>query len=217
MVDKDKDIPENLEEIIDDSIVEYAVERELIELNEDHLIDLSAQQTVFALEYIKNGYKLAPAVRAAVGKEKAESWKNKRTATQIGHNWLKKEKVFKFIHDQLNARCKRLELSVDVIARQYYIWSQIDVTEFVELRRNETGKPIICLKCELEALPRSVRTSVRSLTTTAAGDVKIEFIDQKGALDSLTKLLGFNNEKLQIGTADNSTLKLIFDMQDKDA
>ncbi len=198
-----------------------STEREIQEYyaryNEFEPTDLSHVQTVFALEYIKNGFKIAAAVRKAVGEDRLKRWTNRRTPTQVGTNWLIQKKVIDFIQDQLNARCERLQVTAEWIARKYKIWSEIDVTQFIELKENAEGGHTLSLKQNLEDLPKSIRTSIKSVSVGVGGDVKVDFVDGKSALDSLSKLLGMFNDKLEIDTKENLKINLVFDKQDSDA
>ena len=103
---------------------------------------------------------------------------------------------------------------------KYKTWATINVTDFLEVRYRELpggekGRPYIHLKVELEDLPTEIKSAIKSVSVSAQGDLKVDFVDPKGALDSLAKLMGVHEDTLNIKT--KGPLIMQFDAQDADA
>ena len=186
------------------------------DLNENHPTELSLPQLKFAQEFLRNGYNKTNAVRKAYDPEYVSGW-SQQEATERGRNFLKHPKVRNYIQQELNNMSERHQVTFDWIAKKYKGWSEIDVAQYVRFVKPKKGRPYLTLKHDLEDLPKQVRNSIRSIGTTAAGDVKVEFIDQRASLDQLAKLLGFANEKLDLALGKGEPIKLVFDKQDEEA
>ena len=181
---------------------------------------LSVMETMFCLEFIGNGFRKGLAYLHAVGQGEGETRKLAiGTASCSGDRLLKKPHIKNFIQDQLNARCERLQVTSDWVARKYKIWSEIDITQYIDIiqPKTRTGRARLVLKQSLEDLPLAVRSAIKSITMTTAGDLKVEFIDQKAALDSLTKVLGLSVDILEISGKKGGPINLNFDAQDAEA
>lgn len=184
---------------------------------------LTYLETLFATEFVYNGFKSLVAYRKAVSvqDEDGEVTTNmsNRTMSRHARKLLNKPNVVAFINDQINARCERLEITKDWIARKYKYWSEIDVSKYIKIvkPKDKRQKPFIALKTDLNKMPAMMRSSIKSISMSNQGDIKVEFIDQKSALDSLCKLTGYMNEKLQISNEDNKTIKIVIDQQDMEA
>ena len=179
-----------------------------------HKDNLSPEQVIFCLEFIKNGYKGVPAIKETFG-SLAEQWNDSKCNT-LAMELLSMEKVKLFINEQLELRAEKLKTTSDWIAQKYRDWATLSVTDYVTIRYSEkTGRPRIDLTTPLEELPETVRSAIKSIKVTAAGDLSVEFVDQKGALDALSKLMGYMTEKLDVQVKGNVTLN--FDAQDATA
>ena len=203
-----------LKEIVKES--EKEIEDYYRDLNEEHPTELSLPQIKFVQEFLKNGYNKSDAARKAYDDEYTEGWTNAETEAR-GRNFLKHPKVRNYIQHELNNMSQRYQVTFDWIAKKYKAWSEIDVSQYVRFVKPKRGRPYLALKHDLEDLPKHVRNSIRSIGTTAAGDIKVEFIDQKASLDQLAKLLGFANEKLDLAMGKGESIKLVFDKQDEEA
>lgn len=184
-----------------------------------HPTKLSPEQILFSLEYIKSGYCLNPSVKATFG-DIAKDWAESKCHT-IGEELLKLPKIKSFILEEMDRRCEKLRVTTDWIANKYKAWANVNVTDYLEVyypeKQGRTNpRPQIRLKTELDELPDEIKSAIKSISISSYGDLKIEFIDQKSALDSLTKLLGLGGEnKLVLDTT--ASINILFDDQDADA
>lgn len=189
----------------------------------DHPTNLSPEQVIFALEFIKNGYKALPAVKETFGNMISE-WSDQR-CYQLAEKLLGLKKVKKYINEELELRAHKLQITADWIAKKYKQWATINVTDYitVEYTKKPPGskalnfrpRPQIIMKKSLEEMPEVIKSSIKSIGVTASGDLKVEFIDQKAALDSLTKLMGFANDKIEAEI--KGPVILQFDSEDANA
>ena len=167
-----------------------------------HPTILTPEQIIFCLEFVNCGYRTSEAVRNTFG---AEDWNDRKIRT-VGKKLLQLQKIKDQIQSELDNRCEKLRVSADWAARKYKTWSEINVTDYIEvtyLRQLGTGRnlkprPQIRLKTKLEDMPKEIRGAVKKVSVSAQGDLNVEFIDQKGALDCLVKVLGFTENKLVI-------------------
>ena len=60
-----------------------------------------------------------------------------------------------------------------------------------------------------------VRSAISSISVTMQGELKVEFINQKAALDSLVKMMGYLENKLNIES--KQPIIMNFDSQDSEA
>ena len=184
-----------------------------------HPILLTPEQIIFCLEYVNCGYITSVAVRNTFG---AEDWSDSKVLN-VGKKLLKLQKIRDQVQHELDNRCEKLRVSADWAARKYKAWSQINVTDYIEVHyprqigagRNIKPRPQIRLKTKLEDMPKEIRGAIKKVSVGAQGDLNVEFIDQKAALDSLVKLLGFTENKLVL---DNRVpINIFFDDQDDEA
>jgi hypothetical protein len=187
--------------------------RDLVGRIYKHPTRLSAEQVIFCLELLNNGYQVPDAVRKTFGKTVLD-WTPSRCAA-LGHTLLRLPKVREYLQEQIDNRINKLQITLDWVANKYKAWSEIDIARYISLEQDDRGKPYIKLKTDLHLLPINVRTAIKGISVTAKGDVKLEFIDQKSALDSLAKLMGFIDSKIQIES--KAPIILNFDKQDAGA
>ena len=184
-----------------------------------HPTILTPEQIIFCLEYVNCGYITSAAVRNTFG---AEDWTDSKVFN-VGKKLLKLQKIKDQIQSELDNRCEKLRVSADWAARKYKAWSEINVTDYIEvtyLRQLGTGRnlkprPQIKLKTKLEDMPKEIRGAIKKVSVSTQGDLNVEFIDQKGALDSLVKLLGFTENKLVLDN--RAPINIFFDDQDEEA
>lgn len=189
------------------------VERSLGIIVYKHKTELSPEQIIFALEFINNGYKAEPAVRETFG-NLADKWSRSQCAT-VAKELLQMEKIQEFIREQLALRVEKLKTTSDWVAQRYRDWATINVADYIKVQYTDEGRPYITLSKDLDKLPDSVRSAIRCIKVNKEGSLEVTFVDQKAALDSLTKLLGFMNEKLDVNVKSNVSLS--FDAQDAEA
>lgn len=180
----------------------------------EHPTNLSPEQVIFSLEFMKNGYKAVPAIRETYG-QIVHDWSGSR-CIELAKKLLGLSKVKRFINQEIELRAQKLQITADWIAKKYKQWATINVTDYITIKHHEKSKrPYIVLKTELEKMPDEIKSAIKSISVTTSGDLKVEFVDQRAALDSLTKLLGFANDKINIET--KTPIFLNFDSQDKEA
>lgn len=139
----------------------------------------------------------------------------------LANELLKLPKIKSYIMDELERRAEKLKASADWIAYKYKTWASICITDYIEIEyytnpRTGVKKPSLKLKTEIEDLPPEIKSAIKSITVNSQGDLKIEFIDQKSALDSLTRMLGLNGDN-KIVLDSRAPINVIFDSQDEDA
>lgn len=184
-----------------------------------HPTMLTPEQIIFCLEYVNCGYITSVAVRNTFG---AEDWSDSKVVN-VGKKLLALHKIKSQVQHELENRCEKLRVSADWAARKYKVWSQINVTDYIEVTylrtpgagRNIKPRPQIRLKTKLEDMPAEIRGAIKKVTVSAQGDLNVEFIDQKAALDSLVKLLGFTENKLVLDS--RIPVNIFFDDQDDEA
>lgn len=167
----------------------------------------------FCQHYISNNfsnYKAMQEARPNLGSTKA-----RLKANEV----LKRPEIQEYIRHQLVARLTRLSISSDVIAQKYWEWANVDITKFVDVEQVKIGRKLVTrveLKQDIKDLPPAMKAAIKSITTTRDGKLKVELIDKKASLDSLCKLLGFNEEENK-KTDQEQTIVLRFDEQDAEA
>ena len=180
----------------------------------EHPTNLSPEQVIFVLEFIKSGYKAVPAIQNTFG-HLAEEWVD-RKCQAVASRLLDLPKVKSFLNEQLEARAEKLKVTADWVALKYKQWAQIDVAKYIEVAHHEkTKRPYIKLKTNLNDMPEQIRSAIKEVSVTQAGDLKVVFVDQKAALDSLSKLMGFTDNKVTIET--KAPIIMHFDAQDENA
>lgn len=199
-----------------DEIEEYLVEQYREE--DDNFKDLpSEREMMFCHAYLSNGFKQGPAI--------AETTPELKTSNRIqrAHTYLARERVQKYLARELHNRRLRLGVTADWICKKYLIWATLDITDFLDFIPAKEGKgrgkvdrrASIYLKEDINKLPPLVRQAIKSITIDDKGKVKVEFIDQKSALDSLAKMLGYANDKITLDS--KIPIHLHFDQQDQEA
>lgn len=178
-----------------------------------HPTNLSPEQVLFCLELIGNGYDMQRAVQTVYGSAVADLSDNK--CLSLGKKLMKLRKVRHFIEEQLHLRAEKLQSTADWVASQYKQWSQIDLTDYLKLDYSEKGKAFVRLKCDIEDMPKVVRSAIKKIRVDAQGGLTIEFIDQKQALDSLARMLGYIDNKVTVEA--KAPIMLSFDRQDEEA
>ena len=173
---------------------------------------LLEKEVLFCLEWLSNGMKAGPAYSKVFGID------NTNTCYTEGSKLLGKPKVKAYVRREMNNRASRLGISSDYVANKYKVWAEGYIGDFVEVKtvsRGKVKKQVLFLKGDLESLTPEQRSCIKSIEPTKDGQIKLTMIDQKAALDSLAKLLGYTQDKLQINTEVGITLK--FDSQDEEA
>lgn len=182
--------------------------------DETYTDECTVLEKQFALAYMDNGFKIGPAYLAAV-----PSYESKSTTQRYnrGKSVLSRPGVQKFVAQELYNRQIASGVTRGWVTRKYREWASIDPTEFFEMMKlGKSNRYSIVLKCELTELPKHVRTAIKSMSVDPkSGSIKVELVDQKGALDQLSKLLGFTNDNLI--NLDTDEVHLHFDKQDADA
>lgn len=202
----DTEILKTAEEIEDYLLSTYSEEQ-------DDIYDLpSPTEMQFCHAYLSNGFKQGPAVRTVLPELSTAN------SVQRAHDFLSRERVQRYLTRELHSRRLRMGVTADWVCKKYLSWATLDITQFIEFdsgsSRRGSGASVY-LKKSINELPPLVRQSIKSLTVDDKGKVKVEFIDQKSALDSLAKMLGFSNDKLTIDS--KVVTHLHFDEQDKEA
>lgn len=179
------------------------------------------RQTLFALEYVANGFighLAASEVRKQYPKTKdIDDSKNKEANKKLANRYLKKELVKGIIDREVKCRLNRLGVTADWVWSRYMAWANLDISTILAIKQIETKgriKQIVVLKKNIKDLPIEVRTAITSISLTPSGDVKVEFVNQKAALDQLCKLMNIGNETLNVNTGQ---IELHFDKQDDGA
>jgi hypothetical protein len=172
------------------------------------------REILFCEAYMANGFKGTEAI-LAIDPEADKKKLSARVKTLLG-----KERVQNYLSRQLHLKRLRLGISQDYIAKKYLCWANLDITDFLDFKpASGTGSrrrsAAVYLKEDINKLPPMVRQSIKSVTVDDKGKVKVEFIDQKSALDSLAKILGFGNDKIKVDNEGH--LHLHFDKQDEEA
>ncbi len=172
------------------------------------------REMMFCHAYLSNGFKQGPAI--------AEILPDLKTSNRIqrAHDYLARPRVQKYLTRELHNRRLRMGVTADWICKKYLVWSTLDITQFLDFVPAKEGKKgrtdrraSIYLKEGIEKLPPLVRQAIKAITIDDKGKVKIEFIDQKSALDSLAKMLGYTNDKI----IPQTPIHLHFDAQDNEA
>lgn len=164
----------------------------------------------FCHAFMANGFKGGPAY-STVYPDKA-----KANASAQAQQFLSRPRVKCYLAKQLYAKRLRLGITSDWVCKKYLAWANLDITQFLDLKTKGRGIGVY-LKKEINELPPLVRQSIKSISyEEKSGKIKVEFIDQKAALDSLVKLLGYTNDALINIDTDNS-VHLHFDAQDREA
>lgn len=208
-----KTIPEkDLEKVFEKSEeeVQNYFEKFYSPFNDRDLIDPpSTLEINVALAYINSGFNLSKA-----GKEVWDSESDHNARRRV-RRIIDKERVKKFISHELHCRRVAKGITFDWVVKKYLTWATLDITQFIELHipKEKKLKPFIVLKDSLDDLPELVRQSIKSISVDKAGKVKLEFIDQKSAMDQLCKLYGFDRSE----SDGQSSIHLHFDSQDREA
>jgi len=182
--------------------------------------ELTIDEVLFALEFVASGFNMQLAAKAVRSKydderhtddtEDDPQYYHKCTLT--AKKYLAKYHVRNFIQEQINHRIERLQVTEDWIWKKYRGWANLDITNLIEIK-TVNNRRIISLKKNIEDLPLEVRTSITSISVTTLGDIKVEFVNQKAALDQLCKLMNIGQDSLNLDTE----VHLHFDSQDADA
>lgn len=185
---------------------------------DDDIYDLpSMTEMQFCHAYLSNGFKQGPAIRTILP-ESTEAY-----CTSRAQILLSRDRVQRYLSNELHSRRLKMGVTAAWICKKYLAWSTLDVTEFLDFTPNKMSKngdrvvrkASVFLKGDIADLPRLVRQAIKSLTIDDKGKVKVEFIDQKSALDSLAKMLGYANDKLTMDA--KLPIHLHFDQQDSEA
>ena len=184
--------------------------------------DMTIDETMFALEFIATNFNTQQAAantrRARLGDDhESDKLENDpdfyHVCTTIGKRYLTKYRVREFIQQQINNRIERLQVTEDWVWSKYRNWARTDVTQLIEIKEQK-GRQIITLKENINDLPLEIRTAITSVTVTTMGDIKVEFVNQKAALDQLCKLMNIGNDKVDLNTGE---IHMHFDAQDGEA
>lgn len=197
-----------------EEVEEYLLERYQEEYAADFNNLPTPREILFCEAYMANTFNLA--------KSCAELWPDHspRSASTLGEKMLEKERVQNYLSRELHLKRLRLGVTQDYLTKKYLTWANLDITDFLEFvpakgKGTNRRAAAVYLKEDIANLPPMVRQCIKSVTVDDKGKVKVEFIDQKSALDSLAKLLGFGNDKLKIDT--DGQIHVHFDGQDAGA
>lgn len=199
----------------EEEVEEYLLER----YKEEYASDLenlpTPREILFCEAYMAHSFNMT--------KTAAEIWPNcsdPKIRARDGEKMLEKERVQNYLSRELHLKRLRLGITQDWLTKKYLTWANLDITNFLQFvpakgKGTNRRAAAVYLKDDIENLPPMVRQCIKSVTVDDKGKVKVEFIDQKSALDSLAKLLGFGNDKLKIDT--DGQIHVHFDGQDAGA
>lgn len=198
--------------MIEQSAIE--VDEYLASVHDEHADEFenlpSLREMEFCGHWMANGYKTAPAMQKVIPGIEPSS------ATQHGRKILKKPLVQQYLARQLHNKRVRTGITADWIAQKYKAWATLDITQFIDFEPSQGKKrAAVYIRSQISDLPPLVRQCIKSISVDEkTGRVKVDFIDQKSAVDSLAKLLGFTNDKL---LDINNHIEMHFDSQDEEA
>lgn len=157
----------------------------------------TTRQDRFVDEYIIDGNATEAAKRAGF---------SARSAGQIGHRLMKNVEIqtkIAFRKAEISAKC---DITAERILQEYAALAFLDPSDL--FARDGTLKPI-------DDIPDHARRAIAGLElmqlrTTENGDVRVEAMlkkvkmgDKKGALDSLSKILGLMRDKVEVDIGEN--------------
>lgn len=177
----------------------------------DEEFNLTPTKIAFCLALMDNGWNKSKAYLKAVP-DSADLSQNAHCVRAL--KWLEDKNIQCFIAREMAHRRTVACATHAWVVQRYYDWSTIDPTEFFDLGKN--GKRnIIILKKKLSQLPKEIRTAISEISVDPkTNSIKVKFVNQKDALDRLSKLLGYEKES---NLFEDASVHLHFDEQDKDA
>jgi len=164
---------------------------------------LTAKQEMFAKEYIVDLNAAQAAIRAGY---------SERTAKQIGQENLTKPDLQQYIQDLMDERSKRVEITADMVMREYAKLGFSNITDFLKVEETDVVIELVGEGDSKRAITQMVQTvrifetdtidrhkldAVSEIKQTKDG-ISLKLHDKKGALDSMARHLGMFNDKLQI-------------------
>ena len=152
---------------------------------------LTIKQKKFADEYIISGNATESAIKAGY---------SDKTAYSSGQRLLKNVEVKEYIQKRQEEERKKHEIRKEDIISEFAAIGFNDITEFISIK----GRRVI-IKSTDDLTPQQ-RKAVSSIKKTKFG-IEVTFYDKPKALDSLCRILGFNEDKLTIQGEINNPLK----------
>ena len=193
------------------SEVEDDVEEIMGNVYEGKITNLTPFEHAFVHAYVGHAYRILPCMKEILPAEESEG-----ALQKIARGLLTRPRVLRAIAYNIRLRQARNEVTFDWVANKYRTWADMDMTQFFEVRRKDDGTMAITAKTDFEDMHPEVRKCIKSMKVDDKGSLEITFIDQKAALDSLVKLLGFEQaHKIDLKVKGGLSLK--FDAQDEGA
>lgn len=202
----EKDLYDTAEEVEEHLINIYK------EASDNDFNDLpSPTEMRFCHEFLNNGFKKGPAIREIFPDLSSSNM------IQRANDYLDRPRVMKYLSRELHNRRLKMGVTAEWICKKYLMWANLDITDFIEFSpATIKGRgAAVYLKKNISELPPLVRQSIKAITVDDKGKVKIEFVDQKSALDSLAKMLGYAQDKISFDGG--VPINLYFDKQDEKA
>lgn len=195
----------------------------LLDPLDDATNNMTIEEVMFGLEFIATNFNAQQAMsncfKQNLSAEDAEllsvdspQWYSK--CTTAAKKNLGKYSVREFIQQQINQRVERLQVTSDWCWGKYKSWANLDITKVIQINTHENGRQTLSFVKDLDQLPVEVRSAITSISITTMGDIKVEFVNQKAALDQLCKLMNIDHDDTEL---EQGNLILKFDVQDEDA
>lgn len=147
---------------------------------------LTPKQELFINEYLIDLNATQAAIRAGY---------SEKTAQEIGAENLSKPMIQAAIQKAQAKTAKKLEITRDMIADEYRKLAFSDMRKFSKWTPD--GVTLIDSK-ELDDDSAACVAEVSQTVTKDGGSIKFKLHDKKGALDSLSKMLGFVIDKTEL-------------------
>ncbi|MCW2286072.1 phage terminase small subunit [Rhodoblastus acidophilus] len=159
---------------------------------------LTPKQQRFVEEYAIDANATQAAIRAGY---------SPRTAGQIGERLLKKVEIAAAVSKAQKTRSERTEITADRIAEELAQIAFANVGDYFEWGPDGIT---VCDKGELTREQQSAVAEVAQTFTKDGGSIRVKLHDKLGALDKLTKLLGYDKQR---GSAENPLHLLVQQLQ----
>lgn len=162
---------------------------------------LTAKQEMFAKEYIVDLNAAQAAIRAGY---------SERTAKQIGQENLTKPDLQKYIQDLMDERSKRVEITADMVLREYAKLGFSNIADYLKVEEKEvmtelgmqTYKTVDIF--DTDTIDRNKLDAVAEIKQTKDG-ISLKLHDKKGSLDSIARHLGMFNDNVTLKGGLNNT------------
>ena len=152
---------------------------------------LTIKQKKFADEYIISGNATEAATKAGY---------SEKTAYSSGQRLLKKVEITEYIRKRQEEERKKYDIRKEDIISEYAAIGFNDVSEFISIK----GRRVI-IKSTDDLSPQQ-RRAISSIKKTKFG-IEVTFYDKPKALDSLCRILGFNEDKITVQGEINNPLQ----------